>query len=132
MEASSKKHKKDPLESALQVMEFISKFERPICSKTRSLRCPTKSLDPLLKLLHTSASDQGKNDEKRLRIELFTNGKKVPIIIVPENHSAGNLCLANIERFLVAGEYLLSPPKLAEHVRKCEIVLTIRGRKMAF
>lgn len=84
------------------MMEFISKFERPICSKTRSLRCPNKSLDPLLKLLHTS-SEQGKNDEKQLRIGMFAGGKKVPIIIVPENHNAGNLCLANIEKLLANG-----------------------------
>jgi hypothetical protein len=132
VEAPSKKQKRDPLEGALQVMEFISKFERPICSKTRSLRCPTKSLDPLLKLLHTTTTDQGKNDERRLRIGLFTNGKKVPIIIVPENPSAGNICLASIEKFLVAGEYVTNPPKLPEHQRKCEIVLTMRGRKMTF
>lgn len=90
------------MEAELQVMEFISKFERPICSKTRSLRCPNKCLDPLLKLLHTS-TEEGKNDEKELRMGMFAGGKKVPIIIVPENHTAGNLCLANIEKFLANG-----------------------------
>lgn len=101
VEAPSKRHKRDPMEAELQVMEFISKFERPVCSKTRSLRCPSKSLDPLLKLLYSNT--EGKNDEKQLRIGMFAGGKRVPIIIVPESHTAGNLCLANIEKFLTNG-----------------------------
>jgi hypothetical protein len=114
------------------VIDFISKFERPISSKTRSLRCPSKSLDPLLRLLHTGTGEQGRIDEKRLRIGQFADGKKLPIIIVPENQLPGNVGLANIEKLLAGGEYVVEPSKLPDHQRKCEIALVIRGRRVGF
>lgn len=93
----TKKQKIDTLTEELQVINFINKFERPISSKSRSLRCPSKSFEPLLKVLHNNGSEQvAKIEEKKLRIGIFTDGKKSPIIIVPECLHAGNLSLGNI------------------------------------
>jgi hypothetical protein len=52
----NKKLKTDPtlLSQELQVIDCISKFERPVNSKTRSLRCINKSFENLLKTLQTT------------------------------------------------------------------------------
>lgn len=131
-DAPSKRQKPDPLSGELQVIDFIGKFERPISSKSRSLRCPSKSLDPLLRLLHSGSGEQGRADEKRLRIGQFADGKKLPILIVPESQHPGNVGLANIEKLLTGGEYVSEPPRLPDHQRKCEIAVTMRGRRVGF
>lgn len=65
----AKKLKTENLSPELQVIEFISKFERPTSSKTRSLRCPNKSFESLLKVLQSSGGDDaGKVEEKKMRI----------------------------------------------------------------
>jgi hypothetical protein len=56
----------------LQVIDFIYKFERPTSSKTRSLRCPSKSFESLLKILRSNpAEETEKKDEKKMRINLI-------------------------------------------------------------
>lgn len=40
-----------------------------------------------------------------MRINTFMEQKKNPIIVVPEHLHPGNLCIGNIEKFLVKGQY---------------------------
>lgn len=54
----AKKLKADTISPELQVIEFISKFERPTSSKTRSLRCANKSFEGLLKVLQSSGGEE--------------------------------------------------------------------------
>jgi hypothetical protein len=66
---ATKKVKAETLSPELQVIEFISKFQRPTSSKTRSLRCPNKSFESLLKVLHSNDSEEGgKVEKKKMRI----------------------------------------------------------------
>ena len=53
-----KKVKSETLSPELQVIEFISKFQRPTSFKTRSLRCPNKSFESLLKVLHSNGGEE--------------------------------------------------------------------------
>lgn len=43
--------------------------------------------------------------DKRMRINMLMEQKKNPIIVVPEHLHPGNICLGNIEEFLVKGNY---------------------------
>jgi len=54
----AKKVKSETLSPELQVIEFISKFQRPTSSKTRSLRCPNKSFESLLKVVHSNGGEE--------------------------------------------------------------------------
>lgn len=64
----AKKLKTDTLSPELQVIDFIHKFERPTSSKTRSLRCPNKSFEGLLRVLQSTGEESGKTEEKKMRI----------------------------------------------------------------
>jgi len=132
LEAPSKKQKKDPFSTQMQAIDSINKFERPLSSKSDSLRCPPKAMDPLLKILHSSSGEQARQEEKRMRINEILERRKLPIIIVPHGPMTGSIGLSNIEKLLNAGEYVSQTQRFPDHVCKCEISLTLRGRKVNF
>jgi parafibromin len=71
-------------------------------------------------------------EEKKMRINTILERKKCPIIIVPEHYQLGNVSLANIEKFLVNGDYIENPPPMHDHQRKIEMEFTLRGRRVLF
>lgn len=54
----------------LQVIEYISRFERPVSSKTRSLRCSHKSFENLLRIVEeiSNTTADKSQDDKKMRI----------------------------------------------------------------
>ena len=79
-------------------------------TKNRSLRCreaPNFSYASLLNILinNQASSNPVNAEEKKMRINMLVEKKKNPIIIVPDQLHPGNLCLGNIEKFLVKGVY---------------------------
>lgn len=129
----NKKVKPEQLPFELQVIEFIYKFERPTSSKTRSLRCPHKSFEGLLKIVQ-DAPDRGPqvSGERKMRINHILERKKFPMIVVPEHDKAGNLSLANCEKFLVKGEYVEKAELSNKYQRKTEIEVKLKGKRFIF
>lgn len=69
-----------------------------------------------------------------MRINSILERKKNPIIIVPEHSQTGNLCIDNVEKFLLDGEYTEhneSGPFAPLH-RIVEIGYTLKGKKTVF
>jgi hypothetical protein len=54
------------------------------------------------------------------------------MIIVPHGQMAGIIGLSNIEKLLIGGEYTPQAQRYPDHVCKCEISLTLQGRKVNF
>eukprot|EP00919_Chromeraceae_sp_WS-2016_P021744 GHVR01051491.1.p1 GENE.GHVR01051491.1~~GHVR01051491.1.p1 ORF type:complete len:105 (-),score=8.97 GHVR01051491.1:583-897(-) len=69
-EEGNKKVKVDNMPFELQVIEYLNKFERPIGSKTRNLRCPFKSFETILKSLQEKTESSSKS-QGRYRIQTF-------------------------------------------------------------
>ncbi len=83
-------------------------MEKPVSSKTRSLKSPGKSFESIIKSLKTKYSGANQQVEKsqgKYRIASIVEKKKVPIIIIPANKQAGNISIGNAELFLSKGEY---------------------------
>ena len=130
----AKKVKTDPLQ--IQIIEQSYKFERPISSKTRSLRSheTTTNFSPLLNLLTVSqpAKEVSENTtDRKMRINALLAKKKNPILIVPEHLHPGNLCLGNIQKFLVNGKYEQTMGDVG-FKQWIDFEYTLRGRKVKF
>jgi hypothetical protein len=125
----------------VQIVEQSYKFERPVMSKNRTLRHREGiafSYSNLLDILTASNTSQPVSapssnpaQDRKMRINVLLEKKKNPIIIVPEHLHPGNICLGNIEQFLVKETYVETAGN-AGYKQWADFEYELRGRKVKF
>ena len=66
-----------------------------------------------------------------MRINVFMEQKKNPILVVPEHLHPGNLCLGNIEKFLLHGTYEETQGEVG-FKRWVDFEKSFKGKKVKF
>ena len=67
-----------------------------------------------------------------MRINQIIERKRCPIIIVPEHPQAGNLSLANCEKFLVCGDYVQDAQLSNPYQRKIDMEVKLKSKRVLF
>ncbi|KAM3146595.1 hypothetical protein pb186bvf_001125 [Paramecium bursaria] len=98
----------------LKVIDEIYRFEKPITTRNRLFRVQDKSFEGIMQIAkqvfqgQSVPSDQVEEtqDIQQSILYKFVRTKESPIIIVPQIHEVGNICLKNALQFLQEGKYV--------------------------